>query len=151
VTTTSSTPSSILSTKTASTSTKKSPRHPASFLPTSKQEANLAKHQIPIDELEKQLAQIVAQANPAFQEWKSRLTPESPLIMADQTALVDFNKSNKKPLESRIQAKDAKPISILLKTPNYVEGSLRRLLHTRMGLGLPKFLVYRLRKLPPRQ
>jgi len=98
---------------------------PSVLLPTPKQEADLAKHQIRIDELEKQLAQIVAQAKPAFQEWKSRLTPESPLTMADQTALVDFNKSNKKPLESRIQAKDAKPISISLKTPNYVEGPAR--------------------------
>ncbi|MGJ8697640.1 MAG: DUF1549 domain-containing protein, partial [Verrucomicrobiaceae bacterium] len=103
---------------------------PSVLLPTEAQEAKYEELRKNAASLGEKLATIKTNALPAFEAWKATFDPQVPLTIADQTASFDFNKSNPKPLESRIQPADppkdkdgkAKPLAISLKAPAYVEG-----------------------------
>jgi hypothetical protein len=108
---------------------------PSLLLPNDAQEAELKKRKQRVAAAQQKLAQLDKDLGPKFQEWKTTLLPDDQLSLADQTGLFDFNKDQKKPLESRIQPptgpenKDKngkvikpKPPSLSLADIHYTEG-----------------------------
>ena len=108
---------------------------PSLLLPTEAQEADLQKRKQRVTVAQQKLAQLEKDLGPKFQEWKTALLPDDQLSLADQTGHFDFNKDQKKPLESRVQPpagpekkdKDGKvikpkPLALGLANVQYTEG-----------------------------
>ncbi|MGJ8698333.1 MAG: DUF1549 domain-containing protein, partial [Verrucomicrobiaceae bacterium] len=100
---------------------------PSLLLPTDSQEKDYQLRKEKVTQLESQLTALRRSALSDFELWKTQLTPDTPLTIADQTSHLDFEKSSPNPLESRIQPPEEntrKEKDGSIKKPRPVRGSL---------------------------